>query len=71
MDYRENQNRKTTADVFFRNDARKPEKGCEAWINADGTLYQVCLDGVFYTPDALKSRCVAAVDYYTKTTMYL
>ena len=71
MDYRENQNRKTTADVFFQNASRKPEKGCEAWINADGTLYQVCLDGVFCEPDELKSRGVSAVDYFTKTTVYL
>ena len=70
LDYRVNANRKTTADVFFR-DSRKNLRGCEAWINADGTLFKVILDDEYCDIEELQRKGVAAVDFYVKTTLYL
>ena len=71
MDYRRHQNRRTTADIFFRSSNRKSIKDCEAWVNADGTLLSVFFDDDFHKPEALYGKGVACVDFYVKTSLYL
>ena len=61
---------KTTADVFFRDDTCKPEKGCEAWINKDGSIHCITLNGKHYTADELKKIGVSVVDIQQTITHY-
>ena len=61
---------KTTADVFFRNNERTPEKNCEAWINKDGSIQCILFDGEEYKPNELTELGVAAVDIQQTITYY-
>ena len=71
LHYRQNQSRKTTADVFFANNDRKNLRDCEAWVNADGTLHEIMIDRVFYKTNELAAKGITAVDFYVKTTLYI
>ena len=61
---------KTTADVFFRNNKRKPEIDCEAWINKDGRILCVLFDSMEYEPNELAELGVSAVDIRQTITHY-
>ena len=61
---------KTTADVFFRNNERKPERNCEAWINKDGSIHCILFDDTEYKPTELAALGVSAVDIQQTITHY-
>ena len=61
---------KTTANVFFRNNERKPVRNCEAWINKDSSIHSILLDGKEYKPTELADIGISAVDIQQKITYY-
>ena len=61
----------TTADVYFMNNERRPKKNCEAWINKDGSIDCIMIDGMMYKPKDLSSIDVAAVDIRQIITYYI
>ena len=61
---------KTTADVFFRSNERKPERNCEAWIDKDGNILCLLFDSMEYKPSELAELGVAAVDIQQTLTYY-
>ena len=61
---------KTTANVFFRDNERKPVRNCEAWINKDGSILCVLIDSTEYTPSELADLGVSAVDIQQTITHY-
>ena len=70
MHYKRNIPGVTTADVFFRTNA-KPIRNCTASIDANGELLEVVIEGKGYTPTELSNIGVSAVDFYRKVTLYL
>lgn len=73
MNYKLNYKRKipgeTTANVFFFNNAT-PLRNCKAFVDANGELLEVIIDGKGYTPSELPKIGVAAVDFYRQVTLY-
>lgn len=61
---------KTTANVFFRDNERKPVRNCEAWINKDGSIHCILIDGSEYKPTELADLGVSAVDIQQTITYY-
>ena len=61
---------KTTANVFFKNDNRKPVRNCQAWINKDGSIHCILIDSTEYKPSELADLGVAAVDIQQTLTYY-
>ena len=62
MNKRVNSGAKTTANVFFKNDNRKPVRNCEAWVEKDGSIHCILIDGTEYVPTELADLGVSAVD---------
>ena len=61
---------KTTANVFFRNNKPKPKKNCEAWINKDGSIHCILIDGTEYKLTELADIGVVVVDIQQTITHY-